>query len=370
MSTNNSIQRYRGIGLMSGTSLDGIDLAFCEYSENQGQWSFELLLGETVQYDQTWYARLRCLDTQNAEAYAKTDVYLGHHFGGVLKAFIEKNELKPQFVASHGQTIFHQPKRNFTAQIGDGETIATYLKCPLVTNFRSKDVAMGGQGAPLVPFGEQFLFPKETIFLNLGGIANISSGALAYDVCVCNMALNWMARKMELAEGYDADGNLARSGRRHPALYKDLENLPYFRQKPPKTLGTEWFTAEMLPLITDFDIAPEDIFSTLTYHIASRICEAIEQLPNAPKNIIVTGGGSHNLFLMELLQGEFSLMGIQITAVSNAVVDYKEAIIFGFLGLNTLLGRPNVLSSATGARTNVCGGSIHLPTKGWGKALI
>ena len=210
--------KYVGIGMMTGTSLDGIDVVAAEFEENDlGKWRFEILKSEEIPLDEKWYARLRCLDTADARTYARTHVYWGHHLGKVLAEFIHRNSLEVQFAAAHGQTIFHEPHRNYTAQIGDGETMVSYLDIPLVTNFRNKDVALGGQGAPLVPFGERALFPDQRLFLNLGGIANLSihrpdGEVLAFDVCAANMALNWLARNLQPPLPYDPDGQLAATG--------------------------------------------------------------------------------------------------------------------------------------------------------------
>jgi anhydro-N-acetylmuramic acid kinase len=358
------MKRYNGIGLMSGTSLDGIDLAYCEFTEDDDRWRFELLVAETIGYDEQWYARLRCLDEQDARTYARTHVYYGHLLGRTLRDFIDRNELRPQFVASHGQTIFHQPEKNFTAQIGDGETMAMYLPCPLVTNFRNKDVAMGGQGAPLVPFGERFLFPEHKLFLNLGGIANLSFEGQAFDVAPCNMALNWLASNLMPPLPFDQDGTLARSGEMEYELYGALEALPFYQQTGPKSLGTEWFAASILPLISNEAIPVADRLKTFVVHIVSRLTVALRDLNARGLPLVVTGGGAHNAYLMEELKKSISGLGIQVVQLPAVVVDFKEAIIFGFLGLQTLLGRPNVLASVTGAKTNVCGGSIHLPATG------
>jgi anhydro-N-acetylmuramic acid kinase len=358
------MKRHSGIGLMSGTSLDGIDLAYVEFVEQEGQWSFELLAAETIAYDEQWYARLKCLDEQDALAYARTHVYYGHLLGKVLREFIQRNELRPDFVASHGHTIFHQPERNFTAQIGDGETIASYLPCPLVCNFRNKDVALGGQGAPLVPFGERQLWPDQALFLNLGGIANLSYQGKAFDVCACNMALNWLSNNLLPPGPFDPDGEWARSGNMDYELYEALEALPYFAKSGPKSLGAEWFQAEVLPLIAKEDSPVPDRLRSFVLHIVSRLTHAFRDLGASNQSLVVTGGGAHNRFLMEELQKSIGPLGLKVQEMPQQVVDFKEAIIFAFLGLQTLLGEPNILASVTGAKQDICGGSIHLPPNG------
>ncbi|MEM7039305.1 MAG: anhydro-N-acetylmuramic acid kinase, partial [Bacteroidota bacterium] len=274
-------------------------------------------------------------------------------------------ELKPQFVASHGQTIFHQPEKTFTAQIGDGETMVRYLDCPLVCNFRNKDVAHGGQGAPLVPFGEKWLFPDYRHFLNLGGFANLTVGETAFDVAPCNMALNWLTSTMVPPLAYDADGALARAGEMNYELYEALEQLDWYQLPPPKSLGTEWFEAQVLPLISNADLPVQDRLKTYVMHVVSRVTVALRDLEVREAPLVITGGGAHNGYLIEELARSVAGLGISVAEVPTSVIDFKEAIIFAFLGLNTLLGRPNIVAEATGADKAVTGGSIHLPPGGW-----
>jgi anhydro-N-acetylmuramic acid kinase len=361
---------YRGIGIMSGTSLDGVDMAYCEFAEREDHWAFELLTAETIPYDEQWYARLACLDEQSAEVFAKTNVYYGHYLGRITADFIERNELKPHFVASHGHTIFHRPEKNYTSQIGDGETMVSWLSCPLVTNFRNKDVALKGQGAPLVPFGERFLFPEHKLFLNLGGIANLSFGKMAFDVTACNMALNWLTLSMDAPLPCDQDGVLARSGQLDGDLYEALEAIPYFQLPPPKSLGAEWFAAQILPLISNPEIPVENRLHTYVFHVVSRITDALRRLRVSDRPMVITGGGAHNKFLMEELAKSIAGLGITVETLQKSVVDFKEALIFAFLGLYALLGRPNIYSSVTGARQDNLGGSIHLPPGGYRAALL
>lgn len=363
------MKTWRGIGLMSGTSLDGIDLAFCKFSQENDRWSFELLTGETIPLDEKWVSRLIHLDQVDARTYARTHVYWGHHLGKVVSDFIKRHAIKPQYVASHGQTIFHEPDRNYTAQIGDGETMVSYLNCPLVSNLRNKDVAMGGQGAPLVPFGERMLWPDVRWFLNLGGIANLSriskiGDSMAYDVGAINMALNSLTRMLEPPLPYDPDGQIAASGSLDTDLMAALEALPYYQQSPPKSLGTEWFDANVLPLLRNDAITVPDRLHTYVQHLAGRLAADLARHGAREESLLVTGGGAHNGFLMATLREALAPIGVEIVATSKTVIDFKEAIVFGFLGLMTLLGHPNTLSGVTGASQPVAGGSIHLPAAG------
>lgn len=381
---------WRGIGLMSGTSLDGVDLAYCEFSEDDGRWSFELLVGETVPMDEKWVARLAYLDQVDARTYARTHVYWGHHLGRLVADFIQRHQIQPQYVASHGQTIFHEPDRNYTAQIGDGETMVSYLPCPLVANLRNKDVAMGGQGAPLVPYGERLLWSDVRWFLNLGGIANLSrisksGNSMAFDVTACNMAMNWLCRQLEPALDYDKDGVIAANGAFNEELFANLEALPYYQQAPPKSLGTEWFVASVLPLLQNESIPVADRLHTYVRHLVARLVVDLNRYGSGPAEsnsgtdlpgsgsynsgssiepLLITGGGAHNAYLINCLREAVAPLGIELVEASQEVIDFKEAIIFAFLGLMTLTGRPNTLSSVTGASQPVLGGSIHLPPRG------
>lgn len=361
---------YRGIGMMTGTSMDGADLAHCAFWEENGKWQYELLASQTVPLDEQWLARLAYLESADARTYARTHVYLGHYFGRMIAKFIEEKQLMPEFVATHGQTIFHQPEKNYTAQIGCGETIASHLSCPVITNFRNKDVAAGGQGAPLVPFGEELLFPKHRLFMNLGGFANLTAlrpgkGPIAFDIAACNLALNWLAANLDPPLPYDNGGRIARQGKLHPELLDTLNGLSFYRTPPPKSLGTEWLNAKVLPLLQREDISVEDRMHTYALHLAHQLRRAVEKCGGKDESILVTGGGVYNKFLMEHLRKGLAPLGVEVTPVSVEVSDNKEAIIFAFLGLQVMLGRPNVLSSVTGAPFNVLGGSIHLPARGW-----
>ncbi|HLS27211.1 MAG TPA: anhydro-N-acetylmuramic acid kinase [Opitutales bacterium] len=358
------MKTFRGIGLMSGTSLDGLDLAYCSFSENSdGSWNYEFLETETVSYSKEWRDRLATVQTASAEVYAQTDAEYGELLGSILNDFIHVRKIDPDFAASHGHTIFHQPEKKFTAQIGDGETMAAHLPCPLVTNFRSRDLALGGQGAPLVPFGEKHLFPDCQLFLNLGGFANIAFRGIAYDVSPCNFALNQIVREHDSQLEFDPDGKIARSGSCNQAVLTKLNALPYYAEPPPKSLGREWFEEHFLPILREEQtLSAPDLLSTLTHHIASQIERAVAATEPRNTEILITGGGFKNKFLAELLKEKLQKFGITFySGNTEQLVDYKEALIFAFLGLHTLLARTNILASATGAIRPSVSGSIHLP---------
>ncbi|GAB4405341.1 MAG: anhydro-N-acetylmuramic acid kinase [Bacteroidia bacterium] len=353
--------------------MDGLDIVACTFQwDGQDGYSFTLDHHEQVPYDYRWKTRLLYLHEQTAEIYAKTHVYLGHWQGEQIQTFIDKRGLTPDFVAVHGQTIFHQPDRNFTAQIGDGETLVSHLSCPLVCNFRNKDVALGGQGAPLVVMGEKYLFPGHRLFLNLGGFCNLTYGDLAFDVAPCNIVLNHLYRTL-IGGGeadYDPDGATAAQGQREPALLKALDRLDYYQAPPPKSLGWEWVSNRVLPVLEDADAKPADILHTYCLHVARQIARAVEQVGASQQRLMVTGGGKHHRFLLWQIGLALAPMGVEIDeTLPDSWTESKEAVIFAFLGLRTLLGRTTTLATATGARQDVVSGSIHLPPGG-GKAFL
>lgn len=355
---------YEGIGVMTGTSLDAIDLAYCRFEEQNDSYVWVCLLAESIEIEARWRDRLMALPQQTAEIYAKTHVYLAHYLGKNIANFIHKHQLRPQFVAVHGQTIFHQPHKNFTAQIGDGETLVSYLQCPLVCNFRNKDVALGGEGAPLVPLGEKYLFPDTRLFLNLGGFANVSYGQQAFDIAPCNLVLNALLRAFNPDADYDRGGQIARAGKLLPELLAALNALPYYRQKAPKSLGSEWVEQQLFPIFAAYKPELADGLHTFCEHLAQQTAASVEQLGVQHEQLLITGGGRHHDYLMERLGHHLEPLHISIAETSDELVDFKEAIIFAFLGLRALTGKPNTLKSVTGARQDAVCGSVHLPAGG------
>jgi len=357
--------KYRGLGLMSGTSLDGLDVVCCDFEEIDDSYKFEVVAEACYPFDERWKSRLTHLMTQSAEVYAKTHVYFGHWLGKHIQSFINDKDLKPDFVSLHGHTIFHQPDKTFTAQIGDGETVAAYVNCPVVTNFRNKDVAMGGEGAPLVPMGEQYLFPDYPLFLNLGGFCNLSLGGMAYDIAPCNGVLNLLAKTYDPTWEYDEGGKMARSGTLDSQLLDQFNALSYYQKEPPKSLGWEWVNQHILPILRSSEATLPDMAHTFTIHVAQQVRQAIARQQISGLKMMITGGGRHNLFLMEHLQSTLNDFQIDVDqTVSRSWIDFKEAIVFAFLGLRVLTGKTTTLAKVTGASSDLLTGSIHLPGRG------
>ncbi len=353
---------YFVIGLMSGTSLDGLDLAFCEFEKTDNRWSYQIHQAETFPYTRDWKSRLSSIESAPAVDFAMTDASYGHLLGKYTKEFIEHHQLRPDFVASHGHTIFHQPQNRFSTQIGKGSAIAAETGLPVVSDFRSADVALGGQGAPLVPIGDRLLFSDYEYCLNLGGFANISfekdGNRIAFDICPANIVLNYLAEKS--GANYDDRGEMARKGTIQPGLLEKLNGLPYYSRQAPKSLGKEWVLAEIRPLI-DADLSYPvsdsllcDLLATFCEHISIQIARVAGSMPG--EKILITGGGAFNKFLIERIAQHIRA---EIGLPDDNTINFKEAMIFAFLGVLRWRNEVNCLRSVTGAVRDSVGGAIY-----------
>ena len=345
------------IGLMSGSSLDGLDIALVRFTSNEGRYTYHIEAAETIPYPQYWHDQLAEAFLHQPEELGPLDKAYGNYLGQQVQAFVRKHDVKPDFVASHGHTIFHKPEQRYTLQIGDGQALADACGIVVVNDFRSEDVGKGGQGAPLVPIGDRLLFGDYEICLNIGGIANLSyelnGKRIAYDICIANQALNWLAQQEGL--DYDKDGLLAQKGQLNTALLETLNNNAFYHQAPPKSLGREFFETFQKETLKDYPTA--DALTTFTEHIAMQVAQTIAHLPQG--RMLVTGGGAHNSYLIERIQHHTRH---QVVVPVRQTVDYKEALIFALLGLLRLEGHINVLSSVTGAPSDSCSGKIWHPT--------
>jgi anhydro-N-acetylmuramic acid kinase len=279
--------------------------------------------------------------------------------GRLTKQFIISNQLKPDFIASHGHTVFHQPNKGFTLQIGSGQSMAIELGLPVVCDFRSKDVALGGQGAPLVPIGDKKLFSGYDACINLGGIANVSfdnekGERVAFDICPFNMGLNYLANK--LGFDYDDAGKNAKKGKLSSVLLEELNQLDYYSQPYPKSLGVEWFNNYCLPLINDESIPVLDRLHTFSHHVAAQIKITVEGIEG--KKVLLTGGGAYNSFVIKVLK---QTCDKSFVTPPGSIIDFKEALIFAFLGMLRMNEEINVLKSVTGAQKDSSSGIIVLP---------
>ena len=351
------MQSYVSIGVMSGTSLDGLDLVACRFTLDQS-WQYEIIKANTIPYSHKWVAKLSSASELNALDFAFLNNDLGKFIGKQVAEFCAGLPQKPDLVSSHGHTVFHQPQNKLTVQIGQGASIAAYSGLPTACDFRMLDVALNGQGAPLVPIGDELLFGNYEFCLNLGGIANVSfredNERKAFDICPANMAFNLFSK--ELGYEYDLDGNYGRTGQVQEELLQLLNNLEFYHQKGPKSLGREWFEEEFLPLIRSFQLLPCDALRTLYEHVSDQISLTVDQYPKG--RMLITGGGAHNVFLIELLSEKTKHKTV---VPSSQLIDFKEAIIFAFLGVLRLREETNCLRSVTGANRNHSAGVIYLP---------
>lgn len=346
-------EEYFVIGVMSGTSLDGIDIAYLQF-EKKSIWNSKIVLAETISYAKAWEKELRNAITYNTDELDDLNTRYTHYLASVINQFIDNKKIKKiDAICSHGHTILHQPDKGLTLQIGNLPEIAELIKQKVVCDFRVQDVQLGGQGAPLVPIGDELLFSKYDYCLNLGGFSNVSAliegDRIAYDISPVNIVMNQYVSELGLA--YDDRGQLARKGGVNEELLDKLNSLEFYQLQAPKSLGLEWVMKEVFPLINSFKLSVQDILRTFVEHIAIQIGG---QFKNG-KKVLITGGGVYNDFLIERIQFYTEARLIKPT---NALIEFKEALIFGFLGVLKLRNEVNVLASVTGARKDHSSGRI------------
>ena len=347
------MKTYFAIGLMSGTSLDGLDICYAKF-QNITNWEFEILKTETIPYSIEWKNRLQNAILLSAEDLLALDKEYGFYLGEKTQEFISKNNITDlDFIASHGHTVFHQPQRKFTLQIGDGRAIKLTTKKPVIYDFRSQDVLMGGNGAPLVPIGDELLFSQYDACLNLGGFSNISlqknHQRIAFDISPVNVVLNYFAEK--LGKNYDENGDFARNGAINFKILEQLNALTFYQKSAPKSLGVEFVNSEIFPLLKDE--TPENIIATFTEHIAEQIAKVFND--NQLKTVLVTGGGTFNTYLLEKIREKSQT---ELIVPDENIINFKEALIFAFMGVLRLRNEVNVLCSATGSSENHCSGIL------------
>ncbi len=349
---------YQVLGVMSGTSLDGIDLTFVTFTKDQ-KWNFIIHFAETIAYSSEWKQRLSGGIYLDSEELQVLDEDYTAFLADVISTFINKHNLSDlDAVCSHGHTIKHEPENGLTLQIGNLPELAELTGQTVVCDFRVQDVALGGQGAPLVPVGDELLFSEYKFCLNLGGFANISTSRegnrIAYDICAVNTVLNHYAEKLGM--DYDKDGEVARQGILNPELLEKLEALPFYKTPPPKSLGVEYVNKVILPLINVLEKDLPSVLRTYTQHVALQISHEIGN--DASAEVLVTGGGCLNTFLIQQIK-KMTLTNLVIPSLE--LINYKEALIFAFLGVLKLREEINVYSSVTGAESDHSSGEIYLP---------
>ncbi|MBX2906323.1 MAG: anhydro-N-acetylmuramic acid kinase [Taibaiella sp.] len=356
---------YNVIGLMSGSSLDGLDIAYVRLEEVRGNWNYEILKTECVEYTPEWKGALRNASSLSALEYLNLDTKYGKLIGTLVNSFIAQQELehKVHFIASHGHTVFHEPASFTTAQLGDGASIAAITGLPVINDLRSVDVALGGQGAPIVPIADKLLFGDYNFLLNLGGIANISvkhgDAYTAFDICPANQMLNALAAREQLE--MDRDGLLAAKGAILPEKLASLEQFDFYNVKPPRSLSNSVAMAMSGPVLEAQDAATSDLLATATTHIANEVERAIRQNGNGISGkMLVTGGGALNKTLVNLISARTACLGIEVDVPEENTVLFKEALAMALLGVLRWREEANVLSSVSGASRDSVGGALWL----------
>ena len=357
------MKTYKVIGLMSGTSLDGLDIAYCHIREENKQWFFEIQQTKSVSYDEEMRLKLKSAILLSATDLLEFNNTYGTWLGKQAKNFIDEYGVEVDFISSHGHTVHHQPDRGFTYQIGSGQHLANESNCKVICDFRMNDVALSGQGAPLVPIGDELLFKQYDFCLNLGGISNISfeyqGKRIAYDVGLANMILNYSTQKIDMS--YDNGGELASSGTKNQEMLVALNALAYYKLPFPKSTGYEWFLKEVVPIIENTNDSIENLLHTSIHHICDQLVNEVHKYTTKREStILVTGGGALNTFLMKTLQEKLG-DSVKIIISDKILIEFKEALVFAFMGVLRAESKMNVLCSVTGAKKDSSSGVIFYP---------
>ena len=356
---------YNVIGVMSGTSLDGVDLAHIQFQIKNDKWTFEILECETISYDSNWVTALKTAVDYTENQLIELNKNYTQLLASIISNFISKHRIENiDAVCSHGHTILHQPQNGFTLQIGNLPEIAELIQQKVVCDFRVQDVQLCGQGAPLVPIGDRILFAEYDYCMNLGGFSNISfeenNKRIAFDISAVNTVLNFYANKLDL--NYDDKGQISRTGTTNPELLNELNALDFYQKKHPKSLGFEFVKEVILPIIESYPITIEDKLHTFTEHIAIQTAFALnnfETPKNTSQTLFITGGGAYNDFLIDRIQ--FHLPQMKIIIPSPKILEFKEALIFALLGVLKMREEINTLQSVTGAVRDHSSGKIFNP---------
>jgi anhydro-N-acetylmuramic acid kinase len=355
---------YKVIGLMSGSSMDGLDIAHVQLEEVRGQWKYEILNAACLPYTEKWVKDLQHASDVNVGDFLKLHTRYGKYLGTKINEFIEKYKLDHQvhFIASHGHTVFHEPENGTTCQVGDGAAIAATTGLPVISDLRAMDVALGGQGAPIVPIGDKLLFGNYDYLLNIGGIANITiqRSLMAFDVCPANQILNGLAENE--GKAMDENGAMAEVGTLLPEVLDELDNDPYYKKLPPKSLSNEMARDIAFPKLMMTNNNTYDLLHTVSHHIAVQVANVVKQYPHGKENatMLVTGGGAFNTFLVMQLKKALDQHHVTVEVPDANVVKYKEALVMALIGTLRWREEVNVLSSVTGAKRDSVGGALWL----------
>jgi anhydro-N-acetylmuramic acid kinase len=356
---------YRVIGLMSGSSLDGLDIVYANITNVGQEWDYEIEHAVTIPFDMAWKKRLQNFNEHSIAEFLQLHTAFGRYIGNEVNKFIDTYSLhhKVHFIASHGHTVYHNPSENTTFQIGDGASIAAVTGLTTISDLRSIDVAYGGQGAPIVPIADQMLFKAYKYCLNIGGIANISiktaSGIAAFDVCAANQVLNFFVQQKGM--DYDDKGQLASIGQYDDHVIQTLHDIPFFQQKGAKSLNNDFAKEYIIPKLNHLEV--ENALHTACKHIAYEIKAAILAyipLESEQSELLVTGGGAHNDFLIQCIQEALQPLNITVVKSQDTIIDFKEALAMALIGVLRWREENNTLSSVTGATKDSIGGALWL----------
>lgn len=354
--------QYLALGLMCGSSMDGVDIAYVEFKKNDEFYSFNLIQNECTPYDAQWRKNLSGVCALPTKYFLELDAQFGIYLGALVNRFLVKNNLPlPHVIALHGHTTFHNPDGGISFQLGSGAHVAAMTKGIVVSDLRTMDIALNGQGAPLVPMGEQLLFPEQKYFLNIGGIANLSihqkRNVVGFDVCPANSILNYLARQMN--KSFDEDGALAASGAINSELLNELNLLDFYKSPPPKSLANQFATEKIKPILDQFKISLEDQLCTYVEHISIQIINALDGfLPDQNENLMITGGGAFNKYLIQRIAQHLQNTKLTVALPIADVIEFKEAIIMALLAVLRLENTATTLPSVTGAKKLSIGGAI------------
>lgn len=344
---------------MSGTSLDGLDLCLCEFFYSNKKWTYQIIDAKTINYTKSFKNKLKEATTLSGLELALLNNFVGEYYAKQINRYLKNKKQKPQLIASHGQTVFHQPNKRLTLQIGNGAIIAAKTGITTVCDFRTKDVALGGQGAPLVPIGDKLLFAEFDACLNLGGFANITINKkkqlVAFDICAVNIVLNTLCET--IGKSYDKNGLIASKNKLNNDLISELNKINYYKLLPPKSLGKEWVEKTIHPILLKYSIATEELIASYTEHAALQLASVINKYKL--KKVLVTGGGAFNSYLVKRVQ---QLSYAKLIVPENNTIAFKEALIFAFLGVLRVLDKNNTLKQVTGACRNSVGGAVYIGT--------
>lgn len=359
---------YRVLGLLSGSSLDGADLAVCSFSVDPltptKLLSWNIHLARTIPYPQEWITRFKNLPGASARDLVLADTELGHYYGVLINQLLKEHSITVDLISSHGHTIFHFPELKTTTQIGDGAAIVSETGIDTVTQLRSVDVAFAGEGAPLAPLGDRYLYPGYTYYLNLGGIANVTAyqdeKIIAFDICPCNQIFNALAET--IGQDFDRDGAIAASGNLNHPLLARLQDDDYLIKPYPKSLDNTWSQEHQVKQAIQWDARLEDKMNTAVEFVALEIAKACRQLTQPESSterptLFCTGGGALNAHLISRIA--FHCPEIELVLPSRKIIEFKEVSFIALAGLFRCLRVPNLYASVTGAPSDTINGALY-----------